>query len=240
MEMAAFKEMTMLITPRTALEIVLAKKAKDKKSRPYETRIQKIFFFGVLFTLIVGVGAAIASMFWQPSSFPEIAVIAIFLATLLVIGYQITSISPELKKFRNLEREFSSPFVNQFNDDLDLINEVASLSKPHHLIFIENSFRLRAKQLRERIAILVGALDKVGVIPLALTAYLSMHQFYKKEGILVGGIEWLSVALVVLYLVALRMTEVAQWLERTAEIFAQANAIHSQNENRSLHPITAN
>jgi phage shock protein PspC (stress-responsive transcriptional regulator) len=225
----SFRQDTMLITPRKIIEIVLSRKTKSASFRPYETTTQRSLFFGALITVCAGVLAGIASKLLHQPNVAIGALVLILVSQLLAAAYQIASIAPEFEKLRNIERQISNPFVAEFNDDLDLVNEIAGIGEVHHLSFAESSFRLMAKQLRERIAILVGALDKVGVIPLVVTAYLSWVKI-QKEGLMFEGIQWFSVALVALYLFAIRMTSAAQWMERVAELFALARVSRAVNE----------
>lgn len=79
-----------------------------------------------------------------------------------------------------------------------------------------------AKHLRERIGLLVGALDKVGIVPVAVTAYLSYAKAVK-DGISFGTYEWVGIAFVSLYIFAIRMSATAQWMEHVAELYDHAH-----------------
>jgi len=124
-------------------------------------------------------------------------------------------------KLRNPEKDFLAPYANTFNDDVDLISDLVSTSEAHNLFYASKSFLLLAEQLKTRIALLVGAIDKVGIIPLGVTTYLSWAKL-SKENAVFGGVEWVLVTLVLLYFFAVRMSLVVQWLDRAALIFQTA------------------
>lgn len=220
----------MLITPKNAIEIVLARKTKDARFRLYETTAQKWFFWLSVGGLGAGFILAFITYFWKYQFVVVAALIALLLSSLLAVAYQVAAVLPELTKLRNIEREISNPLLIEFNNDLDLINELAQNYEPHHLSYAKTNYVLMAKQLRERISILVGAIDKVGAIPLAITGYLSFSKAQKEGFVALDGIEWILIAFLFLYLLALRMTLTAQWMEKVSEVYEQAIVLRLKRE----------
>lgn len=174
--------------------------------------------------------AASVTYFWRNPYVGLVGLVALLASTLAAVAYQIVSAIPELVKLRNLEREVSDPLLVEFNDNMDLINELSQTCEAHHLSYARTSFLLMAKQLRERISLLVGAIEKVGVIPLAITSYLAIAKAQKEGLVVFGGIEWALVGLILLYLLALRLSSTAQWMELAAELYAHALAVKSKRE----------
>lgn len=221
-----------LITPKNTVEIILTRKTKDAKFQPYETGLQRWLLWLSLGSLGFGVLFALATYIWKTEYFVLIALLLVLASSVLAMGYQIASIIPEVAKFRNIEREMSTPFLAEFDSDVDLISELSLTCETHHLNFAKANFLLMAKQLRERIGILVGALEKVGLIPLATTAYFSFLKFHEEGLELFSGIDWIFSAFAFLYLFAVRMTGTAQWMEKMAEIYEQAIALKSKRESQ--------
>lgn len=220
----------MLITPKNAIEIVLERKTKNASFRLYETPTQKWLFLLAVGALSAGAAIALLAYFWKNQYVVLAALIALLVSSLSAMAYQVASILPEFVKLRNVEREISNPLLTEFNNDMDLINELAQTCEPHHLSYARARYVLMAKQLRERIAILVGAIEKVGIIPLAIAGYLSFIKAQKEGLVPFGGIEWVLVSFLFLYLFALRMTATAQWMEKVSEIYEQAITLRSKRE----------
>lgn len=220
----------MLITPRNAIEIVLERKTRKSSFRLYETPTQKWLFLLAAGSLVVGAAAALLAYVWNNQYVVLAALIALLFSMLLVTAYQVATILPEFVKLRNVERDMSNPLLTEFNNDMDLINELVDICEPHHLRYAKARYVLMAKQLRERIAILVGALEKVGIIPLAIAGYLSFIKAQKEGLVPFGGIEWVLISFLFLYLFALRMTAAAQWMEKVSEIYEQAIALMLKRE----------
>lgn len=220
----------MLITPQNAIHIVLARKTKDASFKPYETRFQKWTF--LMAAWLLGMGALAAAInYCLKNPFVALAgLFALLLSTIVAAVYQIASVVPDLLKLRNVEREISSPLLKQFNEDMDLINELSRTCEMHHLDYAKECYSLMARQLRERISLLVGAMEKVGIIPLAATAYLSFAKAQKDGFVVFGGVEWAFAAFAFLYLLALRLSSTAQWMELIAQLYAQAISVKARRE----------
>jgi hypothetical protein len=214
-----------LITPKNAIEIVLERKAKNYGFSFYETPTQKWLFLLAAGSLTAGSAIALLAYFWKNQYVVLAALLGLLISMLLATAYQVATILPELTKLRNVERDISDPLLIEFNNDMDLVNELVQICEPHHLRYAKARYLLMAKQLRERIAILVGALEKVGIIPLAIAGYFSFINAQKEGLVPFGGVEWVLVSFLFLYLFALRMTAAAQWMEKVSEIYEQAIAL---------------
>ena len=220
----------MLITPKNAIHIVLARKTKDAKFHPYQTTFQKRSFFAAAGLFCGGAIAAAVTYFWKNSHVALSGLLMLLASTIAATLYQIASALPDLVKLRNVEREISNPLLARFDDDMDLISELSQTHERHHLVYAKESFNLMARQLRERISLLVGAVEKVGIIPLVATSYLSLAKA-KKDGLVAfSGVEWAFVAFLFLYLLALRLSSTAQWMELVAALYEQAVAVKPERK----------
>lgn len=215
----------MLFTPEKAIEIVLLRKTGNARRNVYATPAQQWTFWLATVNLIIGVVAAFLSYFLRSEDAAVAAVVALYTSSFLAVIYQALSAIPEFRKMRNVEREMSATLLEEFKNDIELINQLANLCEKRHLSYARSNYVLMAKQLRERIAILVGAIEKVGVLPLAITGYFSFVKLRKEALIGIGGIEWILVGILIFYLFAVRMTATAQWMERIAEIYEHAIAL---------------
>jgi hypothetical protein len=213
-----------IFTPSNSIKIVLDRKTTDFRLTLYETRVQKICFIGSASSLTLGFVGGIVFRIWNIDWLGWISLLAISAASVLAMAYQAAQIIPEVRKLKNPERDISDSLVSVFNDDMDLIHHLSSSFEPHHLSYAKAMYNNMARQLRERIGLLVGALDKIGVIPIVITAYISYSKAIK-DGISFGPFEWIGISFVLLYLFAIRMTSTAQWMERVAEIYAHAYMI---------------
>lgn len=219
-----------LITPKNAIEVVLATKTKNATLRLYETPTQKLLFWLAVSTLGAGAFLALITYVWKNQYVIGAALVLIIFSSLSTTAYQIASLVPDFLRLRNIERDVSTPFLTDFNNDLDLIHELTQTCEIHHLQYARQNFLRMARQLRERIGILVGALEKVGLIPIGTTAYFALLKAHKDGLVVFGGIEWVFATFIFLYLLAARMTATAQWMEKISGIYDQAIVLMLKRE----------
>jgi hypothetical protein len=225
----------MIITPKNAIELVLDKKNKVKPFRLYQTKLQKWLFWLTIVSIITCITLGISSNFFKNRYLYLTGHIFIYFALILMSAFQLISTGPGIIKMLNPEKEMSfNLLLDTFNEDLDLINELSRTFEIHHLRFAKIRYQQEAKQLRERIALLIGAIEKVGIIPLAITGYVSYSKIKAGGAISFSGIEWLLVSFIVLYLVMVRMIFTTQWMENIAEIFNEALKSKEKNANKML------
>jgi len=224
--------MAEIITPKNALELVLQRKTKPITLTPWENKTEKSLFCGAL--LLFGCGAiiGIVNQIWHNNVTGLFGLIFLLLSMFMGIGYQIAVAWPLFAKLRHSEKDLSQPVVSEFNDDIDLIHQLTRDFQPLHLEYARNNFYLLSEQLRTRIGMLVGAIEKVGIIPLAATAYLSGQKAIKEGAVVFSEIEWIFAAFILLYLLAVHMVSVAQKIDRVALIYKQA--LSTQSSSRQL------
>ena len=156
-----------------------------------------------------------------------VAMLILLTSTVLAFAFQVAVALPALATVNRLEASMGSELSEAFNDDLDLIGELARDYEPHHLRFARENFCMMASQLRSRVSLLVGAIEKVGAIPLALVSYLA---FSKAFGTGIFGIaESVYAALIGLYILGLRANIVAQWMDRVALVYGAALDMRTTN-----------
>lgn len=215
-----------IITAKTAIELVLARKIKTTKLALLDTRFKKTTFVGACAFMAVGILGGAAAHLWKNPYLILGALCAVGLSMILAAMYQFAGFWSDFSEIKNAERTVGNQLIDEFNSDMDLIGNLATSFQPHHLEYAKECFSTMASQLRSRVALLVGALDKVGLVPLTITAYFSWMKA-KKVGLEFGGIEWLVVAFGVLYLFAIRAASLAQWMDRIVLIYKQALSVQA-------------
>ncbi|HEX4910365.1 MAG TPA: hypothetical protein VFV64_06340, partial [Permianibacter sp.] len=157
---------TRIITPKSAIELVLARKTKDADFSSSNTKLEKWLLNGALLLIVATLITGAANYYAKDASVKLIAMLMLLLAVLFAGLYQIATFIRELKKMRNVEREMANPLLVSFNNDVELINELASDYENHHLEYAKTCFTRMAMQLKQRTSLMVGAIESVGLIPL--------------------------------------------------------------------------
>jgi hypothetical protein len=223
------------VPPKYAIESLMRRRIQDNEFSLHDSPTQKWSFRTANLSNGAAVVSALGALFVFPEVLLAIAHLLLLVAQFSLLVYVIACIAPKLSWFRNLERATSAPIVAEFDNYMDLINDLAQNCRTHHLDFAKAHFNLKAKHIRERLGVLIGAFTQIGLIPIAVTAYFGLIK-YQKEGVQpFGGSEWLLVAFALIYLFGARAIALAQWMEQNAEIYTQALALKSRLTPNSVH-----
>ncbi|KDP87818.1 hypothetical protein CF70_034460 [Cupriavidus sp. SK-3] len=103
------------------------------------------------------------------------------------------------------------------------ISRIRATYSREQILFAQGYVSDVAVQARARLALFVGALEKVGIIPLVASVALTLANFFKSGSM---PLLWFTAAVVagVFYVLALRLVDIAFTLERFALILRHAIA----------------
>lgn len=207
-------------TSPNCVTFLLRRRAADPRSRFAASSAQRWTLIAASATFTLGIAAGLAFKMFHaiPSAQPALALL--LLTQLLAAASMIAVMLPDLKALKDLNRTVARPIEEAFHSDLGTIQGLAYYPR-HELEHAKDQFERGARRLRERSALLVGALDKVGILPLGLTAYLTFSQVIR-DGFDVGPLAWVSFGIAGVYLLATRAVQVAQWMEQAATLFGRA------------------
>jgi len=182
---------------------------------------------------IVGVGALVLG--WIGMSVATFAGISLLMyptLILLVVGV-IAAIVGAISNAKNTVREWKTMEVDIVRDVgknmsrwYETIRKVQRAYTPQQIKFAQDYFTAVASDSRLRLAVFVGALEKVGLIPLVATVFVTFAQL--KSGGSYSLFLWYTAAVIGggFYLVALKFVEVALTLERFAAVLKHAADVH--------------
>jgi hypothetical protein len=88
-------------------------------------------------------------------------------------------------------RRILEPVIAAFTAELALIARLEQTYEPRALAYALDRLSLEAAQLRTRIALLIGALDKVGLIPLVIGAYFPLRALFKEQPPTSSELSWI-------------------------------------------------
>lgn len=212
----------MIVTPKDILASVLEGETKPLSLKPWENQTQCVLFSVSAGALILGFLCAAATHIWPEKWLGYTSLISLVIAMAGSAIYQLAVVFPMLKMLRHSEQSLSTPATERFNNDIDRISSLARDFEKHHLEYARDRLSLIADQLRNRISFLVGAIEKVGILPLAVTGYLSAEKVLADPKLASSGIEWAFGALIALYLMAIHLLVVSQQLDRLVLIVRHA------------------
>lgn len=221
-----------IITPKDAIQRVIASKTKAISGKPYENSFQKKLFFGALILLLLGAVCGMALYYVNSQALGYFAIVSIYSSTFLLLLLQLSFIWPLVGKLKHVEAGTTEHILNSFNSDIELISGLATDFEKHHLEYARDSFQSLSKQLKSKVSLIIGALEKVGIIPLAITAYFGLQKVMTASGkFKFESIEWLFIGFTILYAVAIHIIQVADNFEKLKLIYERAISLQeSQHE----------
>lgn len=161
----------------------------------------KIAFFGwiVGVTLVVGVSAA---------------------AVFVLVGVKAT-----WAEMRDFERGFLTSVSSRLVERRAVVVRIGSGFSYQDILFARDYLKSVAIHLRSRISLIVGALDKVGVLPLAVSAAITLLKL-KEAGTVT--VVWVAgtVVLTFFYVLSVHMLDAAYTVERFVVLLDHA-AMHA-------------
>jgi hypothetical protein len=231
MEPERGRAMSGITTPKNILEDIL----RELSFKPFVNRWQRWFFKFAGWTLGLDLafmfGAVVGFQVWGAKlpvpilllvtlGLPTISGLSLMLSTLAVVAPQL------FRYFRHAERAELEPVLDSFDEELDLINHLANNYERHDLEYAQERVALEAGQSRSWKALCVGALDKVGIFPLAVAAYFSWQKLRADQPLVFSGlpgVEWgVVITLVVIYLLSMSQYSTCLQLDRFCLVLKHA------------------
>lgn len=200
--------------PHQLVELLLDRTTSNFEWRLYKTQSEKCFFWGALGSFVLGLGVSAIGRQWHCQSLAMLGAVIFLVGTVLMLMFFLLTLYADVRAFSNPERMATSKFGAQLDRDSDLIEEMVARFDAACLNLARRRFDAAARQMRERIALLFGPIEKLGVLPFVATGYFSYEKFLREGLQPFAWIEWLFVFLAFYYLLGLRAYGTAQWMER--------------------------
>jgi hypothetical protein len=141
----------------------------------------------------------------------------------LLVNY-VASMVGSLRRILPPDR-ILEPVISAFTGELALIARLGQTYEPCALAYALDRLTLVTAQVRARIALLVGALDKVGLIPVVIGAYFPLRALFREQPPSLSELRWvigMVAGLGVLYLMAFGLLRWTQCLDDACMVLKHA------------------
>jgi hypothetical protein len=170
--------MTEITEPKNALDDAVRSMRRLRPLRFFFNRWQKVSFWFAM--AAAGLGFLLTWLFnkgsWPQPQWPwwaTLALLAILMFYFSMFAYSLLGIVSSI----NPRKSLFVPMVEVFDAELGLIVRLAQTYDRRDLEYALDRLTLEVTRVRTRIALLIGALDKVWVIPLAIGAFFPSESF---------------------------------------------------------------
>jgi hypothetical protein len=228
----AIESMTEIEAPKNVLEDVMRSMRRIHR-RPFKifrNRLEKWFSWISIGSIggVVVFSVLFSAVPWPQPQWPWWGTLAYLSMVMYYLSFMLAIFAGTVSSIRMIfspERSMFAPVVTAFGEETSLVVRLADTYEHEHLEYAQDRITLLVTQLRSRIALLIGALDKVGVLPLAVGAYFSLRALLKEQPFTPSELPWmvgLAIGLGVLYVAGMALQGWTQWLEEVCLVLKYA------------------
>lgn len=199
--------------------VVLA--GQDGKSSGSTPRYQNRLLCACLAAMLCAWVTAVAAERGAPVWVSYLSLGALVFGALAAVGSGVSSAKGFLQEWKTVEVDMLEGVSKRMSVWYGTISTIRKTYTTDQIHFAQDYVTAVSSQLRSRLACFVGALDKVGVIPVVASASVALIKFHQ-DG--VPSFIWLTATSIAVffYVLALRFLDVAFTLERLAVILKHA------------------
>ncbi len=214
--------MPSIITPEDIVSHLLGVEGKPVAFRPWSNRWQKWLLVFAVLCLVLGAVLVVAHRFFPFDSVRWAALGALALSQVVAAVYPLAMVLPSLRIFRDPTKTIADPVSMHFNAGIQAVSDLADTYAQHHLDYARDRLAQVVEQLRYRVGFMIGAVEKVGILPSSVAGYLSARELLQKPELASSGIEWAMAAYVAFYIAAMVFMLAAQRVEHLAPVAKHA------------------
>jgi hypothetical protein len=179
--------------------------------------IALMFFFNATIILAIYYGIS------NEKEYAFAALVSLMFMYVAFFVYQFALVAPGIRKLIEPERALMEPTIQQFKEDLERAEWLAKSFRETDIQFAQQRLTLLGDHLRHRISLMVGSIEKVGLIPLGIAAFLTLQKLQaEKLNLDFAALEWGGIALAVFYFAAALLHQTAHSFQRHELVFKMA------------------
>ena len=209
---------------------------KNKKpTRPYENRFQKWAFWLMVGTFALGLLVALSTKVVETDWQKITALLLVIVSQVVALVYQLSLALQSFRFFREPTRHFLQPLTLLAAQDYQLANGMVRFER-NQLEYVLARLRLEISQMKARVGLLVGAVETVGLVPVAVTTAFSAYGFFADGKLRFQEIDWIVYALMGLYVAVLPVLFFTHKLDRYALVVETAIKFKECEANNAFNP----
>ena len=201
-----------------------------EKARPYQNNFQKYTFWAMISFFILAILFAVSTKFIGPLPWQKlIALVFVALSQISALLYQLSIIFQGFKVLKEPARHFLEPVTKSSAQDFELATSLSRFEESQ-LEYAKNRLLLECEQMKSRVSILVGAIEKVGILPVAVTWVLAAYKYFDKGALVFSEVDWLVYGLMGIYIIAVPILFFIHKLQRYILVVETSLSIKEANK----------
>lgn len=176
---------------------------------------------------------------WSPDAYDtdwqKITALSFVAASQVVaLVYQLSFALQGFRFIKEPTRHFLQPLTALAAQDYLLAKGMARFER-NQLEYVLARIKLEIVQMKSRVGLLVGAIETVGLVPVAVTTAFSAFGYFADGKIEFQEVDWIVYALMSLYVVAVPVIVFTHKLDRYALVVETALKLKSAEANNALN-----
>ena len=130
------------------------------------------------------------------------SLLLLILSLTLVIIYEMIFIYNDFKNFKGITKTFLHPIAKSSVQNYEFAKSLMHFNK-EELVYVSNTLSLEIEQLKKRISILIGLIDKVGIIPALVSLVFVIYKNANDIEDIYDKFDWLAYAFIGIYIIGI-------------------------------------
>jgi hypothetical protein len=233
--MHPYLDKTNLISAESPLAPLLSVLADSSDAEPAPSPLHRWSQWVALTSLVVCVFALWIYVQWKIALFGWIVGVTLVTGVSAAAVLVLVGVKATWTEMRNFEREFLASVSSRLVERRAVVVRIGAGFSHQDILFARDYLKSVAVHLRSRISLIVGALDKVGVLPLAVSAAITLLKLREAGTVTVVWVAGTAV-LAFFYVLSVHMLDAAYTVERFVVLLDHA-AMHAAAER--VDPVPA-
>ena len=196
----------------------------DNKNRQkvelYKTDYEKytlvVSIVSFFLTLIIAISSNSLNEYFSLEVLKVLKMISILLLMLSLLSamiYSSINIYSGIKSFQGLNRTFFNPITKFSVENYEFSHSLIHFTK-EELLYVSKRLSLEIEQMKKRVSMLIGLIDKIGIIPAIVSLSLVISKNIEVVETLYNKFDWLAYAIVGIYIIGIIALSFIHKIER--------------------------
>lgn len=193
----------------------LSRIGKQNKPSFFSNKYEKCFLYTMLLILASIIVLGVCYYCFKITWLKVFLLILTLFFYLIAIAWQLLLVTPILKFFKDPTGNFLTDLELSVSREISSMTSLASVSN-NSIQYVHDRLVLVNSQLNTRMAFLLGAVEKVGVLPGVIASLFALSKMSEKKPLIMNGEDvyfYIALVLLVLYVFSLVFLMVGQKFE---------------------------
>lgn len=180
---------------------------KDReKVELYQTKYEKYMFWGMflsfLLALLVAIYANYFNTYFSIQGLKLWSLSLLTISLILVMIYEIVFIYRGFKNFKGMTQTFLHPIAKSAVRNYEFSKSLIHFNK-EELLYVSKTLSLELEQMKKRISMMIGLIDKVGIIPALVSLVFVIYKNANDIESIYDKFDWIAYGFIGIFIIGI-------------------------------------